>query len=1142
MILSRQEAQKIINLNPKGIIDKDITDRQFEVIVKGFNHLIQNKNNFLYIADEVGLGKTYVALGIASLLRHFSTNKEHHKDCIIVPKKNLQSKWRKEIRNFISNNYLLACNIVKTPLGTSVGLCEDKNIHPRLESVSPKHPTYEIFRNTSFSISASSEDWKQKLAEQLPESVTDIFLKAIKLFKKLEDEVILRRLYAYLLNISMPTFDLLIVDEAHNFKHGIVGDVSYRNQVVSRMMGVTFEEDDVIFNAFPDLKSQIKPLAVKVILLSATPLDNGVYEIGNQLDCFLPNHPYQNLSIEQKSIKLKEELGTFMIRGVMNITLSDEAMSRNRYRHEHRNGNVLKAIDAPVQTISDPFDAAMIATLQLKTLEQINTSKNNSFEIGMLAGFESFKVEQDNDKEFEDSNKQNQDKSVDSNVIATIANSYFEAFKEYLPHPKQDNLVSEVYNEMLKGNKSLIFVRRIASVNEIEKRLNHLFEEHQAKKIEPYKKRGNVVIAKMLQDFHNRNESVLTSDVLELVSTRLIDNNFGEIEKHVPSDPEVLSVDDIKHRVIELLDHIAGSTLGEKLSAQIKKHHNKSNITSEFREMVRDMIIEFTYWKNADDYVDEDGEENEANSRYFFLNYFSSKQYVEGKRFKKRLTTKDWFRYNYYYLTSIDGIGISNNKLSLPVSFPDKVKTEANRIDFVNDRIIELLKVGEVNETVDDSYKKKTFFNCLFEGVLKHEFDAWVNKKWAQKDIEYLIDELNTLQEILKGVFRNGSGLLPCFIADALAGEFEAQIIKALQHTFPEVIEEVRTILIDFDKIVSVNFSDRSKIRYAMYNQAPVVPASGQHGKDVTGIATQFRMPGFPYVVITTDVLKEGEDLHTYCSDIYHYGIAWNPSDMEQRTGRVDRINSKSYFKLKEAKEVTFDNSLHVFYPYLADTLEVNQVTKVFKKMNAFIDTFYDVTIKIEKESTADSNEIVSFIPQQIKKQLSSKYDHDTFYITPDLKEDLAIITGAGVTKETLKEVMNTLIKSIMASYDDFYVPPKLSKDGLRLSGNVTLVNRRGPFKIAFVKGEKFSDMFVVIDSIIAKSAEIRRKSDRETIQNELKEKGLELIDEHEMLLARGMYPINTPNTSLLTNLETIISLADELEGRFTGGDSDENM
>jgi hypothetical protein len=327
-----------------------------------------------------------------------------------------------------------------------------------------------------------------------------------------------------------------------------------------------------------------------------------------------------------------------------------------------------------------------------------------------------------------------------------------------------------------------------------------------------------------------------------------------------------------------------------------------------------------------------------------------------------------------------------------------------------------------------------------------------------------------------------------------------------------------------------------------MYNQAPVVPASGEHSKDVTGIATQFRMPGFPYVVITTDVLKEGEDLHTYCSDIYHYGIAWNPSDMEQRTGRIDRINSKCYFKLKEAKEVTFDNSLQVFYPYLSDTLEVNQVAKVFKKMNAFIDTFYDVTIKVEKESVTSSDEIVNYIPPQIKKQLSSKYDYDTFNVEFDSKEPLEIILGTGVSRKDLEEIMSFLEKSISNIYEEFVVKPKLSLDGLKLIGNLLINKRRGPFKISFTKGKKFNEMFVVIDSIISKSTEIRRKSEREEIQDTLSAESLLLIEDNELLLVRGLFPIETDIQDLLENLDKIIRITDEIEGKYTEGDHLENF
>ena len=164
----------------------------------------------------------------------------------------------------------------------------------------------------------------------------------------------------------------------------------------------------------------------------------------------------------------------------------------------------------------------------------------------MLAGFESFNVAEANDKEFEDSNKRDQNKSVDANVISSIANSYYDEFKKYLPHPKQDNLVTEVYNEMLKGNKSLIFVRRIASVNELEKRLIHLFEENQAKKIYSYKKQGNKIISKMLKAFYSRKDALAESDVLDLASSRLKEYHLNLLEGRIPHKEWPIELDEIK--------------------------------------------------------------------------------------------------------------------------------------------------------------------------------------------------------------------------------------------------------------------------------------------------------------------------------------------------------------------------------------------------------------------------------------------------------------------------------------------------------------------------------------------------------------------------------------------------------------------
>jgi hypothetical protein len=97
-------------------------------------------------------------------------------------------------------------------------------------------------------------------------------------------------------------------------------------------------------------------------------------------------------------------------------------------------------------------------------------------------------------------------------------------------------------------------------------------------------------------------------------------------------------------------------------------------------------------------------------------------------------------------------------------------------------------------------------------------------------------------------------------------------------------------------------------------------------------------MPGYPLVLITTDLLQEGEDLHTFCSSVYHYGISWTPSSMEQRTGRIDRVGSQTerrFAGLKRAPQG--EEKLQVYMPYLAETVELLQVKRVLRRMDAFL-------------------------------------------------------------------------------------------------------------------------------------------------------------------------------------------------------------
>jgi SNF2 family DNA or RNA helicase len=57
--------------------------------------------------------------------------------------------------------------------------------------------------------------------------------------------------------------------------------------------------------------------------------------------------------------------------------------------------------------------------------------------------------------------------------------------------------------------------------------------------------------------------------------------------------------------------------------------------------------------------------------------------------------------------------------------------------------------------------------------------------------------------------------------------------------------------------------------------------------------------------------MGEGIDLHQECRFVIHHDLDWNPSVLEQRTGRLDRIGA---FAERQGKNI------EVYEPYLAGT------------------------------------------------------------------------------------------------------------------------------------------------------------------------------------------------------------------------------
>ncbi len=177
-----------------------------------------------------------------------------------------------------------------------------------------------------------------------------------------------------------------------------------------------------------------------------------------------------------------------------------------------------------------------------------------------------------------------------------------------------------------------------------------------------------------------------------------------------------------------------------------------------------------------------------------------------------------------------------------------------------------------------------------------------------------------------------------------------------------------------FDQLRTLNFPriqevDPARARVLLRaTLTGLEPAIALHGSSKTQRALeQFRMPGFPMVMVATSVVQEGVDLHTFCRKVVHYGIDGSATGTEQRNGRVDRRGSLISRLLVDDAEQTID----VYFPHLRQSLEPLQMAALFRKMNRFL----LMANKLGAAAVADQQDVLCAISQQ--------FDHPATYPDP---------------------------------------------------------------------------------------------------------------------------------------------------------------
>ena len=119
-----------------------------------------------------------------------------------------------------------------------------------------------------------------------------------------------------------------------------------------------------------------------------------------------------------------------------------------------------------------------------------------------------------------------------------------------------------------------------------------------------------------------------------------------------------------------------------------------------------------------------------------------------------------------------------------------------------------------------------------------------------------------------------------------------------------------------------------------------------------------FNTPFFPDIFVCSQVMGEGVDLQRYCRHVIHHDLAWNPSTIEQRTGRIDRLGCKA-----EGRE-----PIGVYLPYLAGAADERQYRVMTER-----EQWFRVVMgqdEVARLITPDSN-AVARLPQSLADELS---------------------------------------------------------------------------------------------------------------------------------------------------------------------------
>ncbi len=722
----------------------------------------------------------------------------------------------------------------------------------------------------------------------------------------------------------------------------------------------------------------------------------------------------------------------FMVRRLNVLRIAGKKHTRNMYRKEWRHEERRARI-----TLETDEQKLITALVQKKVGDVLDKQGGNpSFQIGLLASFESFaETTQSGPVEFDgDLTERESGDAADRHVVGSIRDSYVEAgLGRTLPHPKMDivakTLADQVFNH---GRKQIVFVRRVKSVKELKDKLDDHYTQWLACQIEnslegyPYQQS---MMKRIVEEYYRQGGRREDASLNEEFS----EGWAGETEDRQPPKNDNLFSWFFRGACPDEAKRLLGSgderyTTPEAMRIGLTARNQSMALLLEIN-WSRALLGQPGVAPGDDDSVLDDVLSKHGDS-------------IADRTPRYRLGDDPIQLFEAAQLAFLDWYGDTGEYNREGVS---------SIREYLQQRSASRYAAALSRSQLREALRTRTVF-CAIRSVglgkqLFPLFERLVEQIAGNKPIS--LRNLHTLdihKNLISLSLRTGHGVVDLYLSriklgtdnlteqtrskwmDSLAENLVGQRDRCKQKfsTFRELHCLAEHLLL----IIRNNFPDaydhgRMEIRRYLARSlnplAPVIGATGETASTPSAQARRFRMPGYPLALISTDVFQEGEDLHTFCDSVVHYGLASTPIGIEQKNGRVDRVNSLAQRRLSllgDNCQITDRDLIQVSFPFVRESIELLQVRALCRNLNDFILSLDRIdnrqTTGFGKISLNEALVDSSRISKQIRKRLESRYEAVVDKCNPSLNRKRYIKQK----EEHMQRVKNHLSSLVEECFD----------------------------------------------------------------------------------------------------------------------------